>query len=94
MVEDLGVDQVGDIVAQQLDVALERSVAIVGGKPRIHLLVRQPLQLSSLATHPSALRLALILADALAARMVKTGLGALAETCLAQGRALSGRHHG
>ena len=56
MVADLGLDQVADLFAQELDLALERSVAIIGLKPRLHLLVRQPLQLSSLGTHSTALR--------------------------------------
>ena len=41
---------------RSFDVAVERAVGIIGRKPRVHLLVRQPLQLSRLATHPSALR--------------------------------------
>ena len=41
---------------EKLDAALERTIAIIGGEPCANLLVRQPLQLSSLGTHPSALR--------------------------------------
>jgi hypothetical protein len=56
---DLGGDDVRDIVAQQLDVAVKRSAGVVGRKARLDLLVGQPLQLSSLATHSSALRVSL-----------------------------------
>jgi ribosomal protein bL25 (Ctc-form) len=53
---DFGVDELKCILAKKGDVTLERTVAIVGGEARAHLLVRQPLQLSSLATHQSVLR--------------------------------------
>ena len=67
--------------------------AVIGRKPRAHLLVGQPLQLSSLATHPSALRHSpgCWSCTRLAARMVKTGLGRLGRNLRSpQGRALSG----
>src|SRR6185369_9025711 len=74
--ENLGGDQIGGVIAQQLHVALGRTVAVVGSKARVHLLVRQPLQLSSVAAHfvrsPSITQ---GVGQALACGMVKTGLG-------------------
>ena len=59
-------EQIGDIFAKQLDVLLQRAARIISRKPRAHLFVGKPLQLSSLATHQSDLRsLALSRADRL-----------------------------
>jgi hypothetical protein len=44
------------MLLEQFEIVVERSIGIVGGKPRAHLLIRQPLQLSSFASHPFALR--------------------------------------
>src|SRR3954454_17475386 len=49
-------DHVGGIFSQELNVPVERTARIVSGKPRAHHLIGQLLQLSSLATHRSALR--------------------------------------
>ena len=58
---NFGIDEVAGIARHSsVDVALERAAGVVGRKPRAHLLVGQPLQLSSLATHPSALRRSLL----------------------------------
>ena len=66
-------DDVGDIVAQQGDVALERAVAVVSRQARPHLLVGQLLQLSSLATHPSALRNPLAVGEVLRREWLRRG---------------------
>jgi hypothetical protein len=42
--------------AQQLDVALERPVAVIGREPFLDLLVGEALQLPSVDTNSSALR--------------------------------------
>ena len=49
--EDIADDEIGGILAKKRDVAVERTVAIIGGKACLNLLVGQLLQLSSLATH-------------------------------------------
>ena len=49
-------DHIGGIFPQKLNVPVERTARIVGGKPRAHHLIGQLLKLSSLATHRSALR--------------------------------------
>ena len=48
---DFGCDEIGDIFAQERDIAVQRAVRIVSSKACLHLLVGQLLQLSSLATH-------------------------------------------
>src|SRR6185503_19441445 len=50
-------DDVVGVLAQKLDVGIERAARVVGRKPRRYLLVGQPLELSSLASHSSALRI-------------------------------------
>ena len=56
MVTNMRFNEVTGLLAKKSHVAVKRSVAIVSREPRAHLLVRQPLQLSSLATHPVVLR--------------------------------------
>ena len=85
---------IAGLVAQQLQIAIERTAGIVGRKPCAYLLIGQPLKLSSIASHSSALRHSLFdtFEGCSCRTMVKTRLGEPSETCLVRGCALSGTH--
>ena len=72
--EDFADHEVGGVLAKKRDVAIQRTVPIIGGKARVDLLLGQLLQLSCLATHLSGLRLRVSCGwDALAAQWLRPG---------------------